>query len=185
MDKLICDRYAAALFELAKEENKFVRLEEEAAVLVKELRDNPDFEKLMGHPGINPEEKTDFIRTAFEGMDEELSGCLSLIFTRGRGDMLGDILTCYIEMSRLHRNIVRAEIVSAVPLSKAKLDRLVDVLEKKLGKKIEPVVSVDAGLIGGLKVTVCGHMIDSSISNGLQELKKLLRGSTAERRDAV
>ncbi len=183
MDKLICDKYAAALFGLAKEENKCQRLEEEAGVVIKELNDNPDFKKLMGHPGVDPSDKADFVKTAFEGMDEELFGFLSLIFMRDRGDMLGDILTCYIEMSRLDRNLVRAEIVSAVPLSGEKLERLVSVLENKLGKRVEPVVSVDAALIGGLKITVCGHMINSTISNSLDELKKLLKGDSAERRD--
>ena len=70
-----------------------------------------------------------------------------------------------------------------MPLSAEKLERLVGVLENKLGKKVEPVVSMDAALIGGLKITVCGHMINSSISNGLEELKKLLKENLAERRD--
>ena len=73
--------------------------------------------------------------------------------------------------------------MSAVPLSGEKLERLVSVLENKLGKRVEPVVSVDAALIGGLKITVCGHMINSTISNSLDELKKLLKGDSAERRD--
>lgn len=183
MDKLICDRYATALFDLAKEENKCPRLEEEAEIVVKELNDNPDFKKLMGHPGVDPKDKADFVKSAFEEMDEDLFSFLSLIFMRDRGDMLGDILTCYIEMSRFDRNLVRAEIVSAVPLSGEKLERLVSVLENKLGKRVEPMVSVDAALIGGLKITVCGHMINSTVSNSLEGLKKLLKGNLTERRD--
>ena len=185
MDKLICDRYASALFELAKEEDKCLRLEEEAGIVLKELRADPDFEKLIGHPGIEPQEKSEFVRTAFEGMDEDLFGFLSLVFARDRGAMLSDILSCFIERSRFERGLVRAEIVSAVSLSEDKLGRLVSVLEKKLDKRVEPEVLVDNALIGGLKITVCGHMINSTISNSLEELKKLLKKNATERRDTL
>ena len=151
------------------------------------VKDNPDFKKLLGHPDIDGSEKLGVIKSVFGDIDEDLQGFISLIFARGRGNMICDILDSFTAMSRDYRNIVTAEVVSAVSLSEAQLDRLRTTLEKKLGKTVELNVSVDSTQLGGLKITVCGHMIDSTVKSKLNELKGLLQGSNVsnERRDAV
>lgn len=187
MDKLVCNRYAEALFELAKEQNKCAGIEEEVQTFKQVMDENPDFVKLLSHPGVKSEKKLELIKSVFTEMDMDLENFISLVFSKGRGDMLSGIFDCYIQLSRQERNVVTAEIVSAVALSDQQLERLVTVLEKKLGKTVEPKVSVDTTLLGGLKITVCGRMINSTIKSKFDELKNLLEGSKTsnERRNAV
>lgn len=187
MDKLICGRYARALFELAKEQDKCVSLEEEAKVLTMALKDVEGFKKLLSHPDIDTENKMSVVKTAFPDLDKDLEGFISLVFERGRGAILSDMLEMYIELSRQERNVVDAYIVSAYALTEDKVERLKAVLEKKLGKTVEPHVSVDSSLLGGLKITVMGHMINSTIKSSLENLTKLLldNKTSDERRDAV
>lgn len=187
MDKLVCDRYAEALFELAKENNKCQGIEEEVHTFKQVMEENSDFVKLLSHPGIKSEKKLELIKSVFTEIDSDLENFISLVLSKGRGDMLTGIFDCYIQLSRQERNIVTAEIVSAVALSEQQLQRLVAVLEKKLGKTVEPKVSVDSTLLGGLKITVCGRMINSTIKSKFDELKNLLEGSKTsnERRNAV
>lgn len=175
MDKLICSKYAKALFELAKEKDICSKIENEVQQLLDCLNDkgNKDFKRLLAHPDIDGGEKLKVIKSAFE-LDNSLEGFLSLIFQRGRGNMLTDILAVYREMSREHRNIATAEIATPVELTKAQTDRLVAVLEKKLNKTIEPKVVIDPSLIGGLKITVCGNVINSTIKSRLNNLKSML-----------
>lgn len=187
MDKLICTKYANALFELAKEQDKCLSVENDIRQLTEVIEQNPDFKKLLSHPDIDGDKKLEVIKSVFTDMDKDLEGFISLIFARGRGNMISGIFEGFTEFSRQYRNVVTAEIVSAVALSDGQLARLVDVLEKKLNKTVEPRVSVDSSLIGGLKITVCGNMINSTIKSRLDELKGLLEGSKTsdERRDAV
>jgi F-type H+-transporting ATPase subunit delta len=187
MDKLICDKYANALFELAKESNKCEKLEEEVVALSTAIADNPDFKRLLSHPDIDGDKKLEVISAAFGDMDIDLKGFISLVFARGRGNIITGILDSFVELTRDYRGVVNADIVSAVPLSDAQLTRLVSVLEKKLGKTVEVNTSVDSTVLGGLKITVCGKMIDSTLKSRLDELKGLLVGSktSEERRDAV
>lgn len=187
MDKLICDKYAQALFELAKEQDKCLPVEESVNYLLDAVSANPDFGRLLSHPGIDGDEKMRVIKSILKDPDKDLEGFIALVFARGRGDIIKGIFESYTELSRQYRNVVCAEIVSAVPLTEDRLKRIVDVLEKKLGKTVEPDVRVDSSLIGGLKITVCGHMINSTIKSRLDELKSLLESSktSEERRDAV
>jgi F-type H+-transporting ATPase subunit delta len=187
MDKLICNKYAQALFELAREQDKCQALEETALQLRAAIDDNPEFAKLLGHPDIAGEDKLKVISSAFTDLDKDLEGFISLVFVRGRGNMIAEILDSFTELSRQYRNVATADIVSAVSLTDSQLDRLVAVLEKKLGKTIEPRVRVDSTLLGGLKITVCGHTINSTVKSRLDELKALLENSnmSQERRDAV
>lgn len=187
MDKLICEKYAQALFELAKEQDKCLSLEDEAKAITAAMKDVEGFEKLLGHPDIEADKKMSVIKSAFPDLDKDLEGFISLVFTRGRGNILSDMLEMFIDLSRQERNVVDAYIVSAYDLTADKLDRLKGALEKKLGKTIEPHVSVDKSLIGGLKITVGGHMINSTIKSSLDNLTKLLKDNktSEERRDAV
>ncbi len=187
MDKLICDKYANALFELAKEQDKCKAVEEEVQSLLDIIALNPQFKKLLCHPDVDAVEKLKVIKSVMTNTDIDLEGFLSVVFQRGRGNIICGILESFVELSRQYRNVATAYIVSATPLSDEQLKRLVAVIEKKFAKTIEPQLKVDPSLIGGLKITVCGHMINSTIKSRLDELKGLLEESktSQERRDAV
>ena len=63
-----------------------------------------------------------------------------------------------------------AQIIAASKLSAAETKDLVKRLEQKFGKKIEATVSVDAEIIGGIKIIVGDTVIDASVKNQLQNL---------------
>ena len=52
MAKLVSKVYGEALFEAAVDHGNAIQLMNETAQLEKILEDNPDFDKLMKHPGI-------------------------------------------------------------------------------------------------------------------------------------
>ena len=57
MAKLVSKVYGEALFEAAVDHGNAIQLMNETAQLEKILEDNPDFDKLMKHPGIPKQEK--------------------------------------------------------------------------------------------------------------------------------
>src|SRR3546814_12370923 len=56
-----------------------------------------------------------------------------------------------------------AQIVSAYPLADDQVQQLVSGLEKKFGLKLKPAVTVDADLIGGVRVIVGDQVLDTSV----------------------
>ena len=63
-----------------------------------------------------------------------------------------------------------AQIIAAAKPSDAEVKDLVVRLEAKFGKKIDAKVSVDAELIGGVKIIVGDTVIDASVKSQLQNL---------------
>ena len=63
-----------------------------------------------------------------------------------------------------------ADIVSAFEMSRAQVAELVATLEKKFGRKLNPTVTVDPSLIGGVRVVVGDEVLDTSVRAKLQQM---------------
>ena len=63
-----------------------------------------------------------------------------------------------------------ASITSAFELSGAQVAELVSTLEKKFGRKLNPTVTVDPSLIGGVRVVVGDEVLDTSVRAKLQQM---------------
>ena len=59
-------------------------------------------------------------------------------------------------------------------MSDSQMSSLIAVLEKKFGRKLNPTVSVDPQLIGGVRVTVGDRVLDQSVSARLERMHKAL-----------
>jgi F-type H+-transporting ATPase subunit delta len=65
-------------------------------------------------------------------------------------------------------------IETAFPLSEAQVTELVGALAKRFGLKLKPEVKVDPELIGGVRVAVGDHVLDTSVRSQLQAMKAAL-----------
>ncbi len=63
-----------------------------------------------------------------------------------------------------------AVITSAFELSHAQVAELLSTLEKKFGRKLNPTVTVDPSLIGGVRVVVGDEVLDTSVRAKLQQM---------------
>src|SRR5690606_35102866 len=67
-----------------------------------------------------------------------------------------------------------ARITSAYPLSDAQVAGLLQGLERKFGLKLKSQVTVDPELIGGVRVAVGDHVLDTSVQARLSGLRDTL-----------
>jgi F-type H+-transporting ATPase subunit delta len=65
-------------------------------------------------------------------------------------------------------------IETAFPLEDAQANQLVAALAKRFGLKLKPEVKVNRDLIGGVRVTVGDHVLDTSVRSRLQAMKAAL-----------
>ena len=85
MAKLVSKVYGEALFEVAVDHGNAIRLMNETAELQKILEDNPDFDKLMKHPGIPKQEKLSMVEKVFRGrVSDDLAEFLKIVVTKER-----------------------------------------------------------------------------------------------------
>jgi len=65
-------------------------------------------------------------------------------------------------------------IETAFPLNDAQVNELVGALAKRFGLKLKAAVKVDPELIGGVRVAVGDHVMDTSVRTRLQAMKSAL-----------
>lgn len=82
----------------------------------------------------------------------------------------GTIITSFIQYAKEMDGVTDLEIISARPLS----DKIVDLIVKLFGKKVEAVQKTDPLLIGGVIIHTRDKIIDASIKTQLNKLKQSL-----------
>ena len=104
----------------------------------------------------------------------EIGKFLELLSDNGRLVLLPQIYQLFEVMKHEREGILEAEIASAFPLEDAQLGTLVGNLEAKYKRKIQPHVTVDKELIGGVKIVIGDEVIDASVRGKLQHMATAL-----------
>lgn len=172
--------YASALFDLAVEGNAVDAVESGLDAVGGLLADSADFARFTRSPTIPTEEKARVLDTllAKAGLADILANTLRILARNGRLFALPALIEAYKALAAAHRNEVRADVVSATPLSDSQRAALSAVLAEKVGKSITLRESVDESLIGGLVVQVGSRMIDSSLKTKLSAMKIAMKGAS-------
>ena len=177
MAKLVSKTYGDALFAVALEESRMDEFFEAAKALVDILRTNEDFGKLMNHPKIMKEDKVKIVEETFgKRIPDEMVGIMVLMVTKGRASEILSVIEYFVDLVKEEKKIGKADVTSAVELSKAQKESV----EKKLlettnYKSFEMNYNVDESLIGGMVIRIGDRVVDSSIKTKLYNLSRELR----------
>jgi len=176
MAKLVSKTYGEALFELAMEENRAQEMLEEIIDLQTALSENPDFDKLMKHPGVPKQEKLQMIREVFKDrVSNELAGFLEIVVSKERYNDLPAIFGYFTDKVKESQKIGVAFVASAVELTKEQKEKVCTrLLETTAYETMEMHYIVDPSLIGGMVIRVNGRVVDSSIRTKLNTMTKQL-----------
>jgi F-type H+-transporting ATPase subunit delta len=89
--------------------------------------------------------------------------------------VLSEISAQYQALKNEREGVVEVEVHTAFEMNDGQLADLVARLEKKTGRKVKARVSVDKGLIGGVKVVIGDKVIDGSARAQLAALENALK----------
>ena len=170
-------RYATALFELAREENKLEETERGLAGLSASLDESEDLRRLVRSPIFSAAEQSKALaRIAKQaGLPALTANFLLLLVKNRRLFALRDIIEGFRKLSADHRGELTADVTSAVALSEPQADELKATLKAKTGKSITLIEKVDPAILGGLVVKIGSRMVDSSIRTKLYNLKYAMK----------
>jgi F-type H+-transporting ATPase subunit delta len=71
--------------------------------------------------------------------------------------------------------VLEAEIRSAYPLDNAQINGLVAEVSRRFKRRVQPRVTLDKDLIGGVHVTVGDEVIDGSVRGKLADMATALK----------
>ncbi len=176
MAKLVSKQYAKAIFELAVEKNSVDNYYDQADFLHSSLKDNEQLQKTILHPQITSADKLQLLESIFkQSVCDDFFGLFEVLLRKNREEEILNVLEDFLGSVQEYRGSAVATVQSAIPLSENQIQRITGSLEKALGKKVEIVSQVLPQLIGGLRISCAGHILDASVKKQFDDMKKLLK----------
>ena len=178
----VATRYAKSLIDVAEEQNLLEPIKEDMASFVRTLKANPLLNAVVSNPIVSPSKKVDILDAIFAGKVQPATlDFFKIMVNKMRSEILFETAQEFAEQYNKKKNIVKAVIVSAVPLSESNRKIAMETVEKVTSGKVLLEEKIDPDLIGGFILTVGDRQFDTSISSTLNKLKKeFARKSAAE-----
>ncbi|WP_177176717.1 F0F1 ATP synthase subunit delta [Faunimonas pinastri] len=173
----VAERYASALFDLAREQSALDSVEADLKSFRTMLADSADLRRLIESPTFLPREQEKAIGAIADraGITGLTGNFVRLVAHNRRLFTLPGIIAAFEVLMADARGEVTAKVTSAHPLSAEQQESLRAILSQKLGKKIAFDLSVNPAILGGLVVKVGSRMIDSSLRSKLMMMKTRLK----------
>ncbi len=175
MDRIISNRYAVALFELAKEKELVKSYHEQTGALLVALEESSELDGVLKHPRINADKKLSLVKNIFGNeICDDIYGLIAIMLKKGREDELKNVFLRFDELSDEYERKTCALVESAFPLDNERQEKIRQRLSEKLNKDVELTVRTDPELIGGIRISVAGRIFDGTVKNELNNIKKAL-----------
>lgn len=174
----LAERYASALFSLARDEKQIDSVGRSLAALKQALADSREFHQLVISPLVGRDEAGKAFAAVADklGLDAITSNFLGVLARNGRKGQLPQVIRAFRRLASEHRGETTADVVSAHPLSDDQLAKLREQLKARIGRDVAIDARIDPQILGGLIVKVGSQMIDSSLKTKLNRLAQAMKG---------
>lgn len=177
----LASTYAQAIFELAKEKNTLDQVEKELLLVSDTIANQSELATLLYHPRVPAAAKKDTIVKVFgTELTDYVRNFLLLLVDKRRETALQAVIRQYIVLANKARNIIEAEVTSAIALSAEEQEKLRNKLSKVTGRTVLLKLAVDPAIIGGVIVKIGDKLIDGSVVRQLKALETALLRSEAK-----
>lgn len=168
----IAQVYARSLFEVAKEQSKLDVVKEQLGQFADALDGNRELSIYFFSPYFSTTEKKDGLGKLLEGADEIVGNFLDLLIENHRMPVVFRVRRAYDTLWEEENKRLPVTVTSAVTLDESTVRSIGDAIGKQTGQQIELTAHVDPDLLGGLVVRVGNSILDASIRNRLENLRR-------------
>ncbi len=164
--------YARALFDVAQEQDKLDDVRDQLGAFADALSENRDLQVFFFSPYFSTPEKEDGLDKVVSGADPVVMNFLKLLIEKHRMPVLFRVRTTYDAMWEDENKLLPVSITSAVELDKGTVKELGDRIAEQTGRKVELSSQVEPDILGGIVVQVGNSVLDASVKNRLEQLRK-------------
>jgi len=166
-------RYAQAVFEIAREANEFEKWQPDLKKIA-ELAQDSEVIVLLENPKVPFELKAELAKEKLGKMDKLALNLAYLLILKGRLRNAPQIADEYQYLLDDFRGIRHAKVTTAIPLEEKNRMKIANNLEAMIGKRISLSLNVDPHILGGFVARIDDSLIDCSIRNEFEQLRKKL-----------
>jgi len=164
--------YAGALFEVAKEKGRLDAIREQLAQFSDAVEANRELQVFFFSPYFSSAEKIDGAKRAIDGADPEFINFLELLIEKQRMPEIFRIRRQFEELWKHENRRIDVTVTSAVELDPAVVDKIGEEIQRQTGQEVELASRVDEEILGGVVLQVGNMVLDASIRNRLEKLRK-------------
>ena len=168
----IAEVYARSLFEVAQEHDALDRVHDELGEFAEALDEDRTLQVFLFSPYFSSEEKRDGVRKIVTGADERFVNFLELLAERHRMPALFRIKREFDALWAEENKLLTVTVTSAVELDDGLVKDIGKRIEEQTDRRVELSSNVDPDVLGGLKVQVGNMVLDASIRNRLEKLRR-------------
>jgi F-type H+-transporting ATPase subunit delta len=168
----IAEVYARALFEAAKDDGVLDRVHDELGQFADALEGDRNLQVFLFSPYFSSEEKKQGVRRIVTDADERVLNFLELLAERHRMPALFRIRRLFDELWADEHKLLEVTVTSATELDAGLVDDIGKRIEEQTGREVELSSKVDPDVLGGLRVRVGNMVLDATVRNRLDQLRK-------------
>jgi F-type H+-transporting ATPase subunit delta len=174
----IAEVYARSLFEVAKEHDVLERVHDELGEFADALADDRTLQVFFFSPYFSSQEKRDGVRRIVSDADERFVNFLELVAERHRMPALFRIKRELDALWAEENQLLPVTVTSAIELDEGLIEEIGKRIEEQTGRRVELSSNVDPDVLGGLMVRVGNMVLDDTVRNKLERLRKQVAKAT-------
>lgn len=169
----VASRYAKSLLDLAIEQKQEDKIREDMQLIAETCQSSRDLVNMLKNPIVKYDKKLNILKKIFGSKVQDVTGrFLELIARKNRADLLADISVLWLDFYNDYKNIAKATITSAIPLTEEARKKVLTELMANTGKKVVLDEKVDATIIGGYVLNIKDKQLDKSIAGQLRGIRR-------------
>ena len=174
----IAEVYARSLFEVAKDQDKLDDVREQLGEVADAISESRDLQVFFFSPYFSTEEKVDGLDKAISDADPTVRNFLALLIEKHRMPALFRIRQRFEQLWQEEHKILPVHVTSAIELDESTVNNIGERIGERTGRKVELSSAVDPEILGGIVLRVGNSVLDASIRNRLENLRKqVVRGA--------
>lgn len=164
--------YADALFRAAKEAGKLDAIRDQLRQFTEAVGGDQELQLFLFSPYFSSAEKTEGLRRAIEGAEPEFLNFLEVLNEKHRMPAIFKIRRIFDELWAKENKLLDVTVTSAVELDPVVVERIGKQIENQTGQAVELKSRIDDAILGGLVLQVGNMVLDASLRNRLEKLRK-------------
>jgi F-type H+-transporting ATPase subunit delta len=164
--------YARSLFQAADDQGKLDEVREQLGEFADALDGERRLQVFFFSPYFSTQEKVEGLRRTVSGAEPIFLNFLELLLENHRMPALFRIRREYDRLWKERNKLLPVQVTSAVELDEQTVRNIGDRIAEQTGRRVELSSSVEPDILGGIVVQVGNQVLDASIRNRLETLRK-------------
>ena len=168
----IAEVYARSMFEVAREQGKLEEIREQLNQFAQALEDDRDLQVFFFSPYFSTQEKEEGLSRMLDGADPTFVNFLELLIENHRMPVIFRVRRSFESLWEEENRLLPVSVTSAVELDEATVRQIGDRIAAQTGRRVQLRADVEPDILGGIVVRVGNAVLDASVRNRLDQLRK-------------